>query len=417
MSSSSEKPDRDISSHMSNLSVKRKSVAEMAPPSRTEPPTSPGRKRRPEDFRFGEVIGEGSYAVVRLATEIKTGRMFAVKILDKRHVIKENKLKYVNIEKQVLSTLNNHPFFVRLYYTFQDPAKLYFVLNYASGGELLDYIRKLSSFDLVCTRFYAAELVVAMEYMHSMEIVHRDLKPENVLLNNDMHIQLTDFGTARMKGLNDGPKGNKDGGTRKEECEEGKSSPSMGRAKRSNSFVGTAEYVSPELLTDKCASKSSDLWALGCIVYQLLAGKPPFKGANEYQTFQLIIQLEFEYPKGFPEVAKDLISKLLVLNPDERLGCDAMGGFDGLKSHPFFEGIDWKDLHLQQPPELNPYLPPQEEDEEELRSTLKLSPSVLRLDQGTPVPDNSSAPDVDRMLTDKEVRECMLKEQREESRW
>eukprot|EP01135_Chromosphaera_perkinsii_P002866 Nk52_evm21s229 gene=Nk52_evmTU21s229 len=413
-----------VTQDLASLSVKRKSVADSAPPSLTEPPTSPGRKRRPEDFNFGEVIGEGSYAVVKLATERKTGRVFAVKILDKRHVIKENKLKYVNIEKQVLSVLNNHPFFVRLYYTFQDPSRLYFVLSYASNGELLDYIRKLSSFDLQCTQFYVAEIVLALEYLHSMEIIHRDLKPENILLNGQMHIQLTDFGTARMQGLNDESpgKGNETARSADDKDKERQGGPedSMPREsrKRANSFVGTAEYVSPELLTDKCASKSSDLWALGCIIYQLIAGKPPFRGANEYQTFQLIIKLELDFPKGFPEVAKDIIQKLLVLDPKERIGCEHRGGFAELKKHPFFKDITWDGLHLQTPPPLGPYLPPLSEEEVELRSEFEMSSLRSQRTEGiSPIPESSSAPGIEEMISDKSVKRKLLEKQSENSRW
>eukprot|EP00126_Sphaerothecum_destruens_P000047 Sdes_comp10063_c0_seq2m1658 len=161
-------------------------------------PTSPERKRKPQDFEFGKVIGEGSYAVVKLAKEKKTGNQFAVKILDKRHILKENKQKYVNIEKQVFTTLNNHPFFVQLYYTFQDASKLYFVLSYASRGELLSFLKRFSSFDVKCTRFYSAEIIEALEFMHSFDIIHRDLKPENILLTQEMHVNLTDFGTAKI---------------------------------------------------------------------------------------------------------------------------------------------------------------------------------------------------------------------------
>ncbi|ORY01027.1 kinase-like protein [Basidiobolus meristosporus CBS 931.73] len=312
--------------------------------------SSASRKRTPKDFSFGRVLGEGSYSTVYSAMEYNTGREFAVKVLDKRHIIKEKKVKYVTIEKSTLSKLH-HPFIVRLHFTFQDNSSLYYVLDYAQNGELLSYIRKLGSFDEKCTRFYAAEIITAMEYIHSQGIIHRDLKPENILLDHKMHIKLTDFGTAKM--VDDPPEAASD------ELMEG----------RASSFVGTAEYVSPELLTDKEVSKSADFWALGCILYQLLAGRPPFKGANEYQTFQKIIKLEYSFPVGFPKTAQDLVERLLVADPQQRLGCDS-DGIQKLKKHPFFEGIDWNDLHKQEAPKLVPYLPPNpEHNAEELRST------------------------------------------------
>ncbi|KAK9708034.1 serine/threonine protein kinase [Basidiobolus ranarum] len=312
--------------------------------------SSASRKRTPKDFSFGRVLGEGSYSTVYSAIEYTSGREFAVKVLDKRHIIKEKKVKYVTIEKSTLSKLH-HPFIVRLHFTFQDNSSLYYVLDYAQNGELLSYIRKLGSFDENCTRFYVAEIITAMEYIHSQGIIHRDLKPENILLDNKMHIKLTDFGTAKIL----------------EEASEITSEELM--EERTSSFVGTAEYVSPELLTDKAVSKSADFWALGCIIYQLLAGRPPFKGANEYQTFQKIIKLDYTFPVGFPKIAQDLVEQLLIADPQKRAGCDA-GGIEKLKNHPFFEGINWHDLHKQEAPKLVPYLPPNpEHNVEELRST------------------------------------------------
>eukprot|EP00833_Pecoramyces_ruminatium_P015644 jgi/Orpsp1_1/1189676/evm.model.d7180000073681.1 len=289
------------------------------------------KKRSPQDFDFFETIGEGSYSTVTHAREKSTGKEFAIKILNKKHIIKEKKVKYVNVEKSVLNIIHNHPLIVKLYYTFQDSYSLYFVLDLAKKGDLLSYIRKMGSFDLECTKFYVAEIVTALEYLHKKNIIHRDLKPENILLTEDMHIKLTDFGTAKI--------------IEKEADND-----------RANSFVGTAEYVSPELLNDKATCKSSDFWALGCIIYQLLAGRPPFKANNEYQTFQKIIKMEYSLPDEIPDVAKDLIKKLLVEDPNHRIGSDTPegGGYEALKSHPFFENIVWENIHLQTPPELKP---------------------------------------------------------------
>ncbi|KAF9954346.1 pkb-activating kinase-like protein [Mortierella alpina] len=293
----------------------------------------PMRKRTLADYRLGRTLGEGSYSTVVAAVEIATKRDYAIKILDKRHIIRENKVKYVNIEKNTLYKLD-HPGVVKLYSTFQDMSSLYYVLELCQNGELLTFIKRLGSFDETCTRFYAAQILTAVEYVHSQGVIHRDLKPENILLDDRMYVKLTDFGTAKML----------------EPSEDGTESD------RANSFVGTAEYVSPELLTEKAACKSSDLWALGCIIYQLLAGRPPFKGLNEYQTFQKIVKLEYTFPAGFPKDAMDLVSRLLVHDPNERLG--ANNRIDQLKEHPFFAGIEWATLWEQPAPRLMPYLPP-----------------------------------------------------------
>jgi serine/threonine protein kinase len=163
----------------------------------------------------------------------------------------------------------------------------------------------------------------------------------SILLDSNMRIKITDFGTAKIldipnRGAGDSPVAlPQDSGAESES--------------RANSFVGTAEYVSPELLTDKSAYKSSDLWAFGCIVYQLLAGRPPFKAANEYQTFQKIVNLEYDFPHSFPDQARDLVEKLLVLDPTQRLTIRE------IKRHPFFEGQEWgRALWKQKPPRLRP---------------------------------------------------------------
>lgn len=301
-------------------------------------------KKGVKDFNFGRTLGEGSYSTVLAATDRQNLKEYAIKVLDKRHIIKEKKVKYVNIERDTLNRLTEHPGIVRLYYTFQDQQSLYFVLDLASGGELLGVLKRMGSFDLECTRFYGAEILDSVAYMHSRGIIHRDLKPENVLLDREMHVKITDFGTAKI--LPDPrPDGSNEYGAA--------GNPTDGaETDRAMSFVGTAEYVSPELLRDKNACKASDLWAFGCIIYQLLAGRPPFKAANEYLTFQKILGLEYTFPDGFPEVARDLVERLLVLEPSKRLP------IEHIRNHRFFEGIEWgKGLWRQRAPRLNAFVP------------------------------------------------------------
>jgi 3-phosphoinositide dependent protein kinase-1 len=306
-------------------------------------------KKGVKDFNFGRTLGEGSYSTVLAATDRQNLKEYAIKVLDKRHIIKEKKVKYVNIERDTLNRLTDHPGVVRLYYTFQDERSLYFVLDLASGGELLGVLKKFGSFDVECSRFYAAEILDSIAYMHSKGVIHRDLKPENVLLDRDMHVKITDFGTAKI--LNSEIKQN---GTNPAGNGEAAGDPTDGmNSDRAVSFVGTAEYVSPELLRDKNACKSSDLWAFGCILFQLIAGRPPFKAANEYLTFQKILGLEYTFPEGFPEIARDLVERLLVLEPANRLPVEH------IRNHRFFEGTQWgKSLWRQKAPRLKAYVPP-----------------------------------------------------------
>ncbi|KAJ9610853.1 serine/threonine protein kinase [Cladophialophora chaetospira] len=299
-------------------------------------------KKGVKDFNFGQTLGEGSYSTVLAASDRSSGREYAIKVLDKKHIIKEKKVKYVNIEKDTLNRLTDHPGVVRLYYTFQDERSLYFVLDLCPGGELLGVLKRMSTFDEECSRFYGAQILDTIEYMHSRGVIHRDLKPENLLLDGNRHIKVTDFGTAKLLPERRGNEGQVDF-----------EPDSTSNENRASSFVGTAEYVSPELLTDKNACKASDMWAFGCIVYQLLAGRPPFKAVNDYQTFQKIVGLDYDFPRGFPEVARDLVERLLVLDPQRRLS------LEHAKNHPFFTGVKWgRGLWEQKAPRLKSYVPP-----------------------------------------------------------
>ncbi|KAB5583695.1 putative 3-phosphoinositide dependent protein kinase-1 [Coniochaeta sp. 2T2.1] len=301
-------------------------------------------KKGVRDFNFGRVLGEGSYSTVYLATDRQTLREYAVKVLEKKHIIKEKKIKYVNIEKNTLNRLTEHPGIVRLYYTFQDETSLYYVLDLCSGGELLGVLKKTGTFDVECTRFYGAQILDAVEYMHSRGVIHRDLKPENVLLDDQMHIKITDFGTAKLLPDPRDPRPQSELNPTQDIGQDN------GNRQRAASFVGTAEYVSPELLTDKSAGKPSDLWAFGCIIFQLLAGRPPFKGGSEYLTFQKIVNLEYTFPEGFPPAARDLVERCLVLDPSRRLTVEH------IKNHEFFDGHPFgKELWRMKAPRLRPY--------------------------------------------------------------
>lgn len=301
-------------------------------------------KKGVRDFSFGKILGEGSYSTVYLATDRQSLKEYAIKVLEKKHIIKEKKIKYVNIEKNTLNRLTEHPGIVRLYYTFQDETSLYYVLDLCNGGELLGVLKRTHTFDEECTRFYGAQILDAIEYMHSRGVIHRDLKPENVLLDDNMHVKITDFGTAKLLPDPRDPRPPPE------------NAPPAEGSSRAASFVGTAEYVSPELLTEKTAGKASDIWAFGCIVYQLLAGRPPFKGGTEYLTFQKIVGLEYDFPSGFPPAARDLVERCLVLDPGRRLT------IEHIKNHEFFDGHSFgKGLWRMKAPRLRPHIPPAQE--------------------------------------------------------
>ncbi|BGO95195.1 hypothetical protein NBRC10512_000978 [Rhodotorula toruloides] len=285
-----------------------------------------GNRRSTEDFEFGEVLGEGSYSTVTHVTTVHPPyRQYALKVLDKEHIKRERKTKYVLIERDTLKALDGHPGIVKLWWTFQDEWSLYYVLEFAENGELLKWIKKYGSFDLRSARYYLAQILSAVGFMHDKGVIHRDLKPENILLDRNMRVKVTDFGTAKL--------------LKKEEMADGHPlDDPMGRP-RTRSFVGTPEYVSPEILSEgRESSFSSDFWALGCVLFQMLAGRPPFQARTEYLMFQKIINLQYEFPLGFPADAKDLVEKLLVVDPKARLGGDPANGngIEQVKNHPFF---------------------------------------------------------------------------------
>ncbi|CAI5757200.1 unnamed protein product [Candida verbasci] len=291
-------------------------------------------RRSVGDFKFGKELGEGSYSTVILATDKFTSKQYAVKVLDKRHIIKEKKVKYVNIEKHALNRLSNRMGIISLYFTFQDKDSLYFVLDYAANGELLTLIKNHNTLNEECTRHFGAQILDAIKYMHDNGVIHRDIKPENILLDDKMRIQMTDFGTARLL---------------EKKNDESEDYPVDVRAK---SFVGTAEYVSPELLESKYCGKPGDIWAFGCIIYQMIAGKPPFKATNEYLTFQKITKLQYAFSAGFPNILRDLVKKILVLQPSRR------ATISDIQNHYFFNDVDFDDFEsiwYRETPEIGPY--------------------------------------------------------------
>lgn len=289
--------------------------------------------------------------------------LVSVKVCDKQHIIKEKKQEYIKREREILNMLSNCSSFVNLYCTFQDARNLYFVMTYAKNGDLLPYINKVGSFDLECTRFYAAEIVLALEEMHCKGVIHRDLKPENILLDDSMHILVADFGSAKiMSTRHDVTDGLSNADVEKstlqqQEQLDAEAENNQGR-RRNNSFVGTAQYVSPEVLKGQATSRFTDLWALGCIIYQMISGLPPFRAATDHLIFQKVLKLEMAFPEGFDKHGRDLVQALVQIDPNQRLGSKDMGDtYESIRKHPFFNGIDWDAIRRDSPPPIHPHLP------------------------------------------------------------
>ncbi|XP_077237781.1 3-phosphoinositide-dependent protein kinase 1-like isoform X3 [Tasmannia lanceolata] len=248
-----------------------------------------------QDFELGKIYGVGSYSKVVRARKKDTGSVYALKIMDKRFITKENKISYVKLERIVLDQLD-HPGIIRLFFTFQDTYSLYMALESCEGGELFDQINKKGGLPEAEARFYTAEVVEALEYMHGVGLIHRDIKPENLLLTAEGHIKIADFGSVKPM---------KDSQI---------NVPPTSAIEKACTFVGTAGYVPPEVLNSSPATFGNDLWALGCTLYQMLSGTSPFKDANEWLIFQRIIVRDLKFPDYFSDEARDLIDKLLILS-------------------------------------------------------------------------------------------------------
>mmetsp|Transcript_73428 Transcript_73428/g.153268 ORF Transcript_73428/g.153268 Transcript_73428/m.153268 type:complete len:348 (+) Transcript_73428:197-1240(+) len=278
-----------------------------------------------EDFEMLDTLGTGTFGRVRLCKQRSTGKHFALKVLKKSEVIRLKQVEHVMSEKKILCQLN-HPFIVRLGGAFQDTTNLYMILELVIGGELFSHLRKAGRFSNETTRVYAAQIVLALHHLHEKGIVYRDLKPENLLLDERGYIKITDFGFAK-------------------EVQD-----------RTWTLCGTPEYLAPEIIQSKGHGKAVDWWALGILVYEMLAGYPPFYDENPFGIYQKILLGKVEYPRHFDTQAKDLIRKLLQPDRSKRLG-NLKGGADDVRKHKWFKGIEWDGLlRRQSPPPIVPEL-------------------------------------------------------------
>ncbi|KAI8833702.1 kinase-like domain-containing protein [Chytridium lagenaria] len=251
-------------------------------------------------------------------------------------MIKRNKIKRVLAEQEILAT-SNHPFIVTLYHSFQSEDYLYFIMEYCSGGEFFRALQMRPD-----ARFYAAEVIASLEYLHLMGFIYRDLKPENILLHSTGHIMLTDFDLS--KPLLD---------AWKPACSMGNhtvvDTKSCTAGLRTNSFVGTEEYIAPEVIKGCGHTAAVDWWTLGILVFEIF-GTTPFKGPNRNATFNNIITHEVSFPDhaDISSQCKSIIKKLLHKDEEKRLG--SRNGASDVKGHPFFKGINWALLRHTTPP-------------------------------------------------------------------
>lgn len=314
----------------------KSTTAGSRPPTKEQPDTRPrspidwtvGSPVGMADFNFLATIGKGNFSKVMLAERKDSKALFAIKIIRKDLVIENNEVSGVKVERSVFikATQEKHPFIIQLQGSFQTETRLYFVMEYVSGGDLMLHIQR-AKFNRVRVQFYAAEVCLVLKWFHEQGILYRDVKLDNVLLGRDGHIKIADFGL----------------------CKE-----FMPHGARTRTFCGTPEFMAPEIILDKEYGLPIDWWAFGVLVYQMLLQQSPFRGQVEDDIYDAILSEEPFFPKHVLKDDVSLIQQLLVREPEQRLGSGPEDALEVMR-HPFFKGINWDDLYHKRIPV--PFLP------------------------------------------------------------
>ncbi|TMS18891.1 protein kinase C delta type [Larimichthys crocea] len=265
---------------------------------------------------FHKVLGKGSFGKVLLAELKGQGQYFAVKVLKKDVVLMDDDVECTMVEKRVLALAWENPFLTHLYSTFQSKEHLFFVMEYLNGGDLMFHIQDKGRFDLNRATFYAAEIIVGLQFLHSKGIIYRDLKLDNVMLDKDGHIKIADFGMCKEKVFGE---------------------------TRATTFCGTPDYIAPEILLGQKYTFSVDWWSFGVLVYEMLIGQSPFQGDDEDELFESIRSDVPHYPRWITKEAKSLLALLFERDPSRRLGV-----VGDIRVHSFFKTINWPALEKRE---------------------------------------------------------------------
>ncbi|GAB5590900.1 Serine/threonine kinase [Umbelopsis nana] len=283
------------------------------------PPAQMRRKYGLDDFKF---------LAVMLAEENTSRQLYAIKVLKKRFIIDNDEIESTRSEKRVFLAANmeRHPFLVGLHSCFQTESRIYFVMEYVSGGDLMLHIQR-EQFSERRAKFYACEVLLALEYLHKQDIVYRDLKLDNIMLTLDGHIKMADYGL----------------------CKE-----NMGFGATTSTFCGTPESMAPEILLEQRYGRAVDWWAYGVLIYEMLLGQSPFRGEDDDEIFDAILEDEILYPINMSRDSVSICQKLLTRDPEKRLGSGRSDAQE-IKAHPFFAGVNWDDmLQKRVPPPFYP---------------------------------------------------------------
>jgi protein-serine/threonine kinase len=276
-----------------------------------------GENLTPANFVVLKELGKGSFGEVFLVVKSDTSQLFAMKVLQKEKILRQNLIKYAVTERNVLSYIR-HPFIVSLKYALQTNEKLFLFLDYCPGGDLASHLHKEKKFTEYRASIYISEIVLALEELHKRDIIYRDLKPDNIVLDKHGHALLTDFGLSKEKVYDN---------------------------YQATSFCGSLAYLAPEVLKRQGHGKALDWYLLGVVLYEMVVGTPPYFSSNKQELFNNIQRGKLKLPINLSSEVKDLIKsvifiQLLQRDPSKRLG--AVQDAEEIKKHPFFKGINWE---------------------------------------------------------------------------
>ena len=322
------------------------------------------RKKRKKitifDFEPLKIIGKGAFGEVRVCKYLPNGDIVAIKKMKKEEMHKKNQVLHVRAERDVLSEAKNE-WIVDLKFSFQDQHYLYLGMEFLPGGDLMSLLMARDILPENDAKFYAAEIVLAIESVHKLDCIHRDLKPDNVLIDANGHIKLSDFGLSKKLDLklidNNDLKNNYNnvnnsyrGGAKNtlSYAQQFSQFKSMKNSKKRRAFafstVGTPDYIAPEVIRQKGYGQEIDWWSLGVIMFEMMIGYPPFFSESSTETCKKILDwkntLNIRPEANISKEAEDILRKL-INDPEVRLGTN---GADEIKNHPFFKGIDWNHI-------------------------------------------------------------------------
>lgn len=259
-----------------------------------------------------KTLGTGAFGRVVLLKHSKSLKFYAMKVLEKEKIMKMKQVEHTLYEKRILEAIR-FPFTVSMEKSFKDNSYIYFIMPFVPGGEMFTHLRRMGKFEEPLAKFYASQVILALEYLHFCNLVYRDLKPENILIDKHGYLKITDFGFCKvLQG-------------------------------RTWTLCGTPEYLAPELILSKGYGFSVDWWSFGVLLYEMNAGYPPFYANEPMKTYEKIVAGRYRCPSNFNSDLRELVRNVLQVDITKRFGVMKNGIMD-FKNHKWFKGIEWESI-------------------------------------------------------------------------